>query len=369
MKKISWITHEGFIDVDVPVIRYLKSYYRIKLIIGMPYDTKINYENYITSILGNFDNVEIEYFYLRNRAKSLRNIKSYNQLIQKAKAFQPDLYYIAFYGMPYALPLYKVMLPIDKCVFACHNVSTPKGATNEKTADIYKNWCLRVFKNIQVFSEGQLNVLKSKHCNKNILLAYLMLKDYGTPKKTKSDDGIIRFLFFGNIVQYKRLDILIKAANILANRNVINFHITIAGKAKNWNDYEQMIECQSFFTTRIERIPNEDVADLFAESNYFVMPYQDIAQSGAITVAFKYNVPTIVSDIPQFKEFIEDGVTSLSFKSLDAESLANTMQYAIKHHNEIYNDLCINQKKLVEDKFADEAIVTKYRDYFDKIMS
>ena len=103
------------------------------------------------------------------------------------------MYYIAFVGMPYALPLYKVMLPIDKCIFACHNVSTPKGATNERTANIYKNLCLRVFRNIQVFSEGQYNVLISKHNNKNVLLAYLMLKDYGMPNKTKTEDGKIRF--------------------------------------------------------------------------------------------------------------------------------------------------------------------------------
>ena len=184
-----------------------------------------------------------------------------------------------------------------------------------------------------------------------------MLKDDGMPNKTKTEDGKIRFLFFGNVVKYKRLDLLIEATNILAKRNISNFQVTIAGKAKNWNDYQVLIEHPELITTRIERIPNEDVADLFAENNYFVMPYQDIAQSGAITVAFNYNIPTIVSDIPQFKEFVEDGVTSLSFKSEDAISLADTMQYAIEHHTEIYNSLRENQKKLVEEKFSETSIV------------
>ena len=55
MKKISWITHEGFIDVDIPVIKYLKNYYTIKLIIVMPYDNNISYDDYIASTLEDYN--------------------------------------------------------------------------------------------------------------------------------------------------------------------------------------------------------------------------------------------------------------------------------------------------------------------------
>ena len=120
--------------------------------------------------------------------------------------------------------------------------------------------------------------------------------------------------------------------------------------------------------TRIERIPNEDVADLFATNDYCVFPYQDIAQSGAITVAFQYNLPTIVSDIPQFQEFVIDGKTSLSFRNQDADSLADTMQFAIDHHTEIYDTLKSNQKSLIEVNFSGETIVNKYKEYFEHII-
>lgn len=368
MKKISWITPECFIDVDVPVISRLQSYYKIRLILVIP-QNGIDYKNYVNGFLGESENVEVIYVYQNSKLRLPINILLYNRIINLAKAFMPNLYYISFMGIPYALPLYKLRLPIKKCIVPCHNVSTPKGANSERIADFYKDMWLRTFSNIQVFSEGQLNILKSTYSNKTVLLAYLMLKDYGKPRKVKRQpDGVVRFLFFGNIVKYKRLDLLLEAVNTLVERSERRFILTIAGSCNNWNEYKRYIKYPEQINVRIERIPNEEVADLFSENHYLVMPYQDIAQSGAITVAFRYNVPTIVSDIPQFKEFVVDGQTALTFKSENAKSLSDVLEYVINNHQNIYDKFRKNQEKMVEDKFADEAIVKKYKAYFDSLM-
>jgi len=367
MKKISWITPECFIDVDLPVIKYLRKSFDIRLILVLP-AKGIDNEKYVQSFLGDYSGVDIYYVYLQGRARSLSSILSYNKIINLAKDFLPDLYYISLMGMPYALPLYKLRLPIKKCIVPCHNVSTPKGATNEKLAEVYKNWWLKTFKNIQVFSQSQYKILTNLHRNKNVLMAHLMIKDYGNPTIACPQDGIVRFLFFGNVVRYKRLDLLLEAVNILHDRGFSNFKLIIAGNCKTWELYSGLIKHKNLVETRIERIPNEDVANLFAQSHYFVMPYQDIAQSGAITVAFRYNVPTIVSDIAQFKEFVIDGKTSLCFKSQNAKSLADTMQYAIEHHEGIHDFLCKNQRELVAEKFANDAIVNMYIAYFEQVI-
>lgn len=368
MKKISWITPECFIDVDVPVISKLQHFYQIRLILVVP-ENGIDYQNYVNGFLGISRNVDILYVYQNSRRRSPKNFFLYNRIINLSMAFNPDIYYISLMGMPYALPLYKLRLPINKCVVPCHNVSTPKGASSEKKAEVYKNLWLKTFKNIQVFSESQFEVLKSMHTDKNVLLAYLMLKDYGVPHGgLLPPNDKIGFLFFGNIVRYKRLDLLLEAVNILIERGERRFCVTIAGNCKDWDQYSELIKYPKFLKTRIERIPNEDVADLFASNHYCVFPYQDIAQSGAITVAFQYNLPTIVSDIPQFQEFVIDGKTSLSFRNKDADSLADTMQFAIDHYADLYDTLKSNQKSLVGEKFSDEAIVKKYKEYFDALI-
>lgn len=93
-------------------------------------------------------------------------MESYYRIVEEAKTFNPDIYYISLYGMPHALLFYKFFLPKDKCVAACHNVTTPQGAKWEKIAKIYTSCWLTYFKNIQVFSKGQYNKLVSLYSGK-----------------------------------------------------------------------------------------------------------------------------------------------------------------------------------------------------------
>ena len=313
--------------------------------------------------------VEVDFIYMSHRQRSILNIITYKRIISEAKKYMPDIYYISYQGTPYGGLLYKLMLPTNKCVAACHNVSTPQGAINDKMAVYYTLYWLHCFKYINVFSESQKVILERDYPLKVALMTPFFLKNYGQPiiSKDKFDTEKIRFTVFGNIVRYKRIDLLIKAAERIFEKGFGNFVVRIAGNCKYWQSYQKLIKHPELFELMIERIANEDIPNLFADSHYAVFPYQDIAQSGSITVAFSYNVPTIVSDIPQFKEFVVDGKTSLIFKSQDVESLADVMQYAIEHHKEIYPMLCINQKSFVDNHFADDVIVNKYIDFFNKL--
>lgn len=365
MQKIAWITPEYFLDVDLPVIEHLKNIYQIHLIIVLPKRT-ISYEKYINKFVHDSTNVEIEYFYQNSRMRSLRNFVDYYKIISSAKRCRPDAYYISLQGIPYAILLYKLMLPLNRCVAACHNVVTPKGATNEQLARIYTYLWIHLFKNIQVFSNNQYQELLKRTQGKHVLLAPLMLKDYGEPKDVEKVP-IINFLFFGNILEYKRLDLLLTASEILYSKGYENFHVTIAGNCGQWDRYQPLIKHSQLFTTRIERIPNEDVPDLFAASDFFVLPYQDIAQSGAITVAFRYNVPVIISDIPQFDEFYEEGKTGFSFHSGSAEELAKVMASCLSMDEESYSKMKRNQLVFVNQQFSKVSIVNRYDEFLRKL--
>lgn len=368
MKKIAWITPDYFIDVDLPIIDRLNSNFNINWLIIIHNSASIDYEKFILKNITSKNKINITFHYLKYRSSSPKTIIALHKIIKEAKSYKPDLYYLSYSGMPYGICLYKLLLPIKKCVIACHNVTTPKGATSEKIASFYTDWWLSSFKNIQVFSKGQYTALTNKYSNKNILMAPLAIKDYGEPEKIydKINTKPIRFLFFGNIVEYKRLDILIEAANLLSQRTT-NFKVRIAGVCNNWSKYQEMIKESSHFELQITRIPNEQVANLFADSHYFVMPYQDIAQSGAITVAFRYNLPTIVSDIEQFREFVVPDVTGLTFQSENAKDLAEKMLYVINNHYRIYEKLCSSQKEYVEKELSIDSIVMKYTKYLNSI--
>ncbi|EFS33658.1 MULTISPECIES: glycosyltransferase family 4 protein [Bacteroides] len=370
-KKISWITPSCFIDVDLPIINLLAKDYSIDWQIVVENNQEIDYELYVRSVLKDNPNVLVYFFYLTYRLRSPHNIIDLIRIIKRARAFLPNLYYISAAMHPYGTMMYRLMLPKRNVVIACHNVSTPRGANSEKWAKKLTNMWIRSFKNIQVFSRSQEVILKEKVHGKNILMAHLALKDYGesTIEVNKKEERTFRFLFFGNIVAYKRVDLLIEAANILHDRGIENFKVRIAGSCNcNWEqNYASFIKCPDVFELMIKRIPNEDVANMFADSHVFVMPYQDIAQSGAITVAFRYNVVTLVSDIPQFKEFVEDGVTGLAFQSGNAGDLADKMQWCIENRDVLLKELSVNQKNFVDKELSLTSIVAKYKDFFSKL--
>ena len=202
MKTISWITPDYFIDVDLPIIDKLSTSFNINWLIIIHNNSSIDYERFVKENINNKDKINITFHYLRYRLSSPKTIIILHRIIKKAKSYKPNLYYLSYSGMPYGICLYKLLLPTKKCVIACHNVTTPKGATSEKFAALYTNWWLSSFKNIQVFSKGQYKALTDKYQRKNILMAPLAIKDYGEPERIydKTNTSPIRFLFFGNIV-------------------------------------------------------------------------------------------------------------------------------------------------------------------------
>ena len=369
-KSISWITPNYFLDVDLPIIKELSKTFIIHWIVLLSPRGTADDESLIKNNVIENRNLKVIIYYFKTRGFSPMRMVEANKIIKMARSFKPDIYYLSESFFPFGTYIYKRLLPIDKCIIACHNVTTPKGARHERWARFYTNQWLRTFKNIQTFSECQQSELKKKYRNKNVLMAHLAIKDYGEPTKKvdKRSLEVIRFLVFGNIVNYKRIDLLIEAVNILYNKGIKNFKVRIAGKCNTWKEeYAPLIKHPELFELEIKRIANEDVANLFVDSHYFVMPYQDIAQSGAMTVAFRYNLPLIASDITQFREFVKENVTGITFHTQDAEALADKMEWVINNHQAIYDRMCIKQKKFVEENFSIEAITQKYIDYFNKL--
>lgn len=156
-KKISWITPDYYIDVDLPIVDRLSQIFTIKWMIVISRNASIiDNKKFVEHRLTHKSNLLISFTKLECRSVSPKIWKSYYRIVEEAKTFNPDIYYISLYGMPHALLFYKFFLPKDKCVAACHNVTTPQGAKWEKIAKIYTSCWLTYFKNIQVFSKGNI---------------------------------------------------------------------------------------------------------------------------------------------------------------------------------------------------------------------
>jgi glycosyltransferase involved in cell wall biosynthesis len=172
----------------------------------------------------------------------------------------------------------------------------------------------------------------------------LPVVSFGDPTRNGLDirkEGLLTFLFFGNILPYKRPDIFIEAAN----RVGVQANFVMAGCCKLWANYEHSITNRKTLTTYIKTIENHLIADLFCDSDFIVLPYSDTTQSGPLMLAYNYNLPVIASDLDFFKTMITDGYDGFLFPEGNIKALTEIIRKCIKLTE---NERLIMRKNLSE---------------------
>lgn len=116
-----------------------------------------------------------------------------------------------------------------------------------------------------------------------------------------------RILFFGRIISYKGLDILLKAMKIVLETNP-TLELLIAGSG-DIKEYEMDFhELESNLVLKLYKIPNEEVAGILSQVDFVVLPYTDASQSGVIPLAYSFGKPVIASSIGGIPEQVDDKV-------------------------------------------------------------
>lgn len=367
-KKICWITATYFLDVDLPLMSQLKGRFDIDWIV---LTTAKNYKDDLY-LLESQTYCDFDLRVLNNSFARLSQFRDYRNLLKELKAKRYDIYYFDITEYPYLYPLIKYYIGSGRTILAMHNAKTPKGARLYPLAKIYTYFGIKAFKHFQTFSRNQEEYLISKKPSADVFYAPLCLKDYGNKKNIYCKHNPTTFLFFGNIIDYKRVDLLIEAAEKLYSDGIRNFKVNICGFINEpvWNEkYRPLIKHPELFYLDLRRIPSDLVAKYFNESDFFVMPYQDIAQSGAMTVALNYDMPIIASRLDTFKEFVIDDKTGYFFDDHSANLLADKMRLCIDMSDVDYENLCKAIHFHVEETLSTQSIVVKYQNYFNKLLS
>lgn len=362
MKSIAWITASCFVDVDIDVVPALANSFKIHWYI---FGCMSKGDAKRVKEVAQSDSLKIDYVTVKNKWYSPLIYFEYKDIIKRIMK-QGDLLYVDYSGNLCFYQALHSVCSLEKTVLAIHNVKTPKGARFERLARYNTRYAVTHFKNIQTFSHNQHEYLNSLVKGKNVLEAPLMLKDYGQPQRERFD-STFNFLTFGHIRGYKRVDLLIEAAQELVMRTDKKFKVTIVGNCKNWNQYEPLIKNPAIFDIKIGFVENDDIPQYFNDADFFVLPYQDLAQSGAITVAFQYNLPVITSDIVQFKEYNGCEDYGFMFESCNSHSLSVVMERALNLSAAEINNMKAAQRAFVENTFSAKSILTKYIDYLNKL--
>ena len=111
-------------------------------------------------------------------------------------------------------------------------------------------------------------------------------------------------LFFGLIREYKGLDILLQAFDLLDER----YQLVIAGEPYGpFDKYQQLIDggrAPGDVHVFPDYIRDAEVKDYFSAADLTVLPYRSATQSGISSVSNHFGVPMVVTDVGGLKETV-----------------------------------------------------------------
>jgi glycosyltransferase involved in cell wall biosynthesis len=121
-----------------------------------------------------------------------------------------------------------------------------------------------------------------------------------------SDDAPRRILFIGRLKEYKGIDDLLAAFDMLPKPKPV--HLTVAGQCEEpqlRRRLHSFAERHDNITIVVStnRLPEEDMTELIAAADVVVLPFRRITTSGSALLALSHGRPLIVPDLPAMADF------------------------------------------------------------------
>jgi D-inositol-3-phosphate glycosyltransferase len=140
-------------------------------------------------------------------------------------------------------------------------------------------------------------------------------------------------LFFGQIKRVKGLQYLLEAVSILRDQG-LDIMLVVAGTIwkDDWSRYDQLIDeldIRDLIRTRIEHIPDQDVATYFSAADVVALPYMRIYQSGVLLMALSYGRPVVATSTGGMAQVVRDSESGLLVPPGDPEALAAAIREVV----------------------------------------
>lgn len=278
---------------------------------------------------------------------------SWKKTRQIIASLKPDLI-ISQWWHPFFSPCLTAVNPGDiRSVAICHNIKPHESFPFAKafSQHFFKQQDLLVVHSEQAEKEALLTGRRSIRLFHPIYDQYLSTglsraearKKLGLKQKEKA------LLFFGLVREYKGLDILIEACNLLPEE----YRIIAAGENYTDHNFEspRLLWENSF-------IPESDVGTWFNAADIVVLPYRRASQSGIAQIALAFRKPMVVTDKGGLTETIDPGRTGTAAKQATPESLAEA----------ILKCSALAGKEITSERIASKASEFSWASYTKKLL-
>jgi len=136
-------------------------------------------------------------------------------------------------------------------------------------------------------------------------------------------DRPVRLLFFGRILPYKGLDILLSAMPLIrARRPDVELEIWASGDIA---PYEAAIRSTEGVRLQHGWISEDDIPEIFSRTDVCVLPYREASQSAVVATALASGLPIVTTPLAGLVEQIGGGEVGRIAEGLSAEQFASAV--------------------------------------------
>lgn len=227
--------------------------------------------------------------------------------------------------------LIKIFIKNPTIYYVSHDAKLHPGEKTSKLQTIIMWIEIFLANKIITLTQNVKYILSKKWKNKNIIVLEHPAYNFGEVDTVRNLSTIPTFLFFGRIVKYKGLDLLLSSLDLfdieMKNQNK-DYKIIIAGDGEISKDNLNIIEKYKDKIELINRYLDEkEIPDIWDRSDICLLPYIEASQSGVIAIAINKAMPCIITPmnglIEQCKE--NDKSIALISKDISKESFVEKM--------------------------------------------
>lgn len=322
--RLLYITRPSFFDADLSLIKSLGCLIEITVLLDLPkYGLRntaltINNQDKNPGIKNVSSNLEFSKyrsyikgdFFIINRPKSKLISKEtliVNYEIKKLiKKLNPDLiHYNNFCHLAYFAAIFNN----NKKILTVHDPLPHIGESSRNL--LYRRLNFLFLKKIILLNEYQKTLFLDKYNIKKSdvfisrLSVYEFYKD-SFPQLSNNIETKLDILFFGRVTEYKGIDILLDAFQIL-RKTKPDVTLTIAGKGTfDYTKYNlQNVRVLNRY------IETKELYHLISNSAFAVCPYIEATQSGVIMTAYSLCKPVVATNVGGLPEMVKHNVTGL----------------------------------------------------------
>ena len=266
------------------------------------------------------------------RHRSLRNPWFLRGLTGLIRQERPNLVHLlsnSTLWLNFAAPFWR---PIP-LVTTIHDVDVHPGDSDTRTLPAWApKLMVRQSRHIVVHGEGlKQRVLErySKSADHVHVLSHPAIHRYAEHARRQKmapcrADGVVRILLFGRIFAYKGLEHLVRAESMLS-RCFPKLRFTIAGRGDDPWVYRSLMGDPDRYDIRNRFIEDDEVAQLFLDTDIVVLPYTEASQSGVLNLAAAFGKPVIVTDVGELPGTVLSNGLGLVVPPGDGTSLSRAI--------------------------------------------